>query len=248
MGTEENLHAGHRKRSLEKFLAHPESFCEHEILEIILFFALPRVDTNPIAHRLIKTFGSLEKVFLAKEKELKTVEGVGDKAAALLMLFGSVGKIIQAKEKEKVNLSTPESVINFVREKIGDKLEESFLLILTDKQRNVITTIEFCDNHRHDVSMKIPEISNALAIHKPEYAIIAHNHPSGDPSPSNDDDLSTKKIHLLCSLNGTSLIDHVIYAGGKYYRYHSDFRLENIKNQIDVNKLLDNIKEKHYNE
>lgn len=247
MSTEENVHSGHRKRTIDKFLSYPESFCEHEILETILFYALPRIDTNALAHKLIKVFGSLENVFSASKSELKTIDGVGDKVASLLMIFGEVVKRCKKKDEGATSLNTPSEVKLFVEQKLRNRRQETFLLILLNKRHELIASLEFNDNHKEDVSAGIPEINQALLVHHPSFVIIAHNHPSGNVLPSNEDDLATKKICLICSLAGTVLIDHIIYGKGKFYGYHSDGRMEYVKNEGDVNKLLANIKENHYN-
>ncbi len=247
MSMEENVHSGHRKRTIDKFLSYPESFCEHEILETILFYALPRIDTNALAHRLIKVFGSLDNVFSATKCELKTVDGVGDKVATLLMIFGEVIKRSKKNDEGSINLSTPSNVKVFIEQKLRDRRQETFLLILLNKRHELVASIEFNDNHKEDVSAGIPEINQALLVHHPSFVIIAHNHPSGNVLPSSEDDLATKKLYLICSLAGALLIDHIIYGKGNFYGYRSDGRMEHVKNEGDVNKLLANIKENHYN-
>lgn len=244
MEKDDNLHAGHRKRTINRFLEYPESFCDHEVLEAILFYALPRIDTNPIAHRLIKTFGSLKNVVMASPSELKAVQGVGDSAAVLLNMFGRVSKIIEKSGKKKINLSTPEKVMAFAEEKLAGLKQEKFLLLFMNDKRDLLTVLEFSDKKASDVQMEIPELTQALLVHRPAYAIIAHNHPSGDPTPSYEDDIATKKIYLLCSINGTTLVDHVIYANGNFYGYRSNYRMEHVKSQADVDTFLNVLKEK----
>ena len=87
---EENLHAGHRERVIKKFITSNNGVLDHELLEILLFSFLPRIDTNPIAHRLIQTFGSLKGVFLATTEQLLSVKGIGKKTAANIKLIGMI--------------------------------------------------------------------------------------------------------------------------------------------------------------
>ena len=84
----------------------------------------------------------------------------------------------------------------------------------------------------------MPEMAKAVAIHKPAYAIIAHNHPSGSVTPSEADDLTTMKINTLCAVHGVNLIDHVIVAGNKFYGYNSEGRLQAVKENSDLDKLF----------
>lgn len=86
------LHDGHRQRKRQQFLSHgPQSMADHELLELALFYAIPRRDTNETAHRLLEQFGSLDRVLTAPEQELEQVEGVGQNAAVLLRLIGAMG-------------------------------------------------------------------------------------------------------------------------------------------------------------
>ena len=98
---EKNIHQGHRKRALEKVLKYPEAFSDHELLEVLLFYALPRIDTNKLAHKLVRMFGSLDKVFSAPIESLVSVEGIGEKTATFIIL---VGQIIKRAKKQKENL------------------------------------------------------------------------------------------------------------------------------------------------
>ena len=99
METDKNLHAGHRERAVKKFLTNPDSFSDHELLEVLLFYALPRRDTNALAHRIIKYFGSLEKVFSAPLESLKAVDGVGDRVATELLVIGTMYKRLRAEKQ-----------------------------------------------------------------------------------------------------------------------------------------------------
>ena len=94
------LHDGHRQRMRQQFLSHgPQSMADHELLELALFYAIPRRDTNETAHRLLEQFGSLDRVLTAPEQELEQVEGVGQNAAVLLRLIGAMGDRVNAYHK-----------------------------------------------------------------------------------------------------------------------------------------------------
>ena len=116
MSTKDNVHSGHRERIIGKFLDNPNAFLDHELLEILLFYALPRKDTNALAHRIIRRFGSLDKVFNSSKDELKSVEGVGDKIANLIILVGQVHKNLQNSKDVKKRLDTFEKVKNEIKE------------------------------------------------------------------------------------------------------------------------------------
>lgn len=241
METKDNVHQGHRARMLAKALCGANAFLDHEKLEVLLFFVLPRKDTNPLAHRILKKFGTLDRVFEASAEELKMVEGVGDSIAEYLMVLGAVMRTIMDEKEEEVFISSPGECKIFADKLFKGKTTEHFFLVLLDKNKRLITRIKFEDNNKSKVSADIPDISNALSMHKPAYAIIMHNHPSGVTTPSPQDDLATKKINLLCEIVGTNLIDHLIYTEEKIYSYTRDGHMSEIKS-MTVNKVLNSVK------
>ncbi len=242
---DQNVHAGHRQRLINKFLVSPEQCYDHEILEILLFYAIPRKDTNELAHALIQKFGGLTNVLSADANQLKTVDGVGDKIACQIMLISNIAKKLlnENKNKQKVFLTTPEKIRN---ELLGDFYglkTESFIMVLMDKNYELKAKVVFTDDNPTQVRADIPEIIQAINIHKPKYAVIAHNHPSNRLEPSSEDDFTTKKIHILCELHDVVLSDHIIFAGEKIYSYKMEGKIEQIRKTVALNALFDKIKE-----
>ena len=197
MSEQENLHAGHRKRLVDKLIENPDALAPHEYLEILLFPLLPRKNTNDIAHRLLKTFGSLDLIFTASPKELMSVDGVGERVAAELVVFGKLFQLLKGK-KEEISYATSFCQIkDYLAACFKNLRDEKLLLVLLNKNYKIITKIEYTDNNSESVTADIPEMAKAVAIHKPTYAIIAHNHPSGNAVPSKSDDLTIKKFIAL---------------------------------------------------
>jgi len=240
MDAKENLHAGHRERMIDKFLSNSDSFLDHELLEIFLYTAIPRIDTNPIAHKLLRSFGSLDKLFDAKPEQIMSVKGVGKKTAYQIYLVGKICKKIKFLENKIDN----QAYYSFAKYKdkiikFFENLEvEQFVIILLNKKYKEITKLCFIDHERHKVTASIPEIAQAFALNKPTYAIIAHNHLSGSLEPSSEDDFATGKLNILCNVHGVSLIDHVVVAGKDAISYYLENRLEPIKQKFNVGKLL----------
>ena len=106
METDSNIHAGHRERLNQKLLSNCSVLNDHELLEALLFCAIPRVDTNPLAHKLIKEFGSVQNVFNADPKQLVRVDGVGKKTASLIVCVGEIYRRIKETSSEKVVMYT----------------------------------------------------------------------------------------------------------------------------------------------
>lgn len=241
MSEQENLHAGHRKRLVDKLIENPDALAPHEYLEILLFPLLPRKNTNDIAHRLLKTFGSLDLIFTASPKELMSVDGVGERVAAELVVFGKLFQLLKGKKEEISYATSFVQIKDYLAACFKNLRDEKLLLVLLNKNYKIITKIEYTDNNSESVTADIPEMAKAVAIHKPTYAIIAHNHPSGNANPSQSDDLTTMKIIALCALHGVNLIDHVIVAGNRFYGYNSEGRLQALKENSDIEKYFKTI-------
>ena len=242
MSKDKNLHAGHRARAVELLLNNADALTDHQILEVLLFYVVPRMDTNPLAHRLIKIFGDLNGVFNASHTQLVAIDGVGEKVAAFIIAMGTVLKKAKVKEDKEIDFSTPQKTKDYLISLLGGEKCEKFVMLLLDKKYSLIAKVEFTDNQKHKVSAEIPEVVSALNVYKPHFAILTHNHTSNDCSPTNEDDLSTKKINLLCELNGVNLIDHVIVSGNKTFSYKEQNLIEQIKKQANLEKIFSEIK------
>ncbi len=239
MNNGEDLHAGHRERIYNKFVNNADAFADHELLELMLFYFIPRKNTNDIAHRLLRAFGTIDKVFSATTAELMAVDGVGEKTACAIALNGRFLKVLKEKENKKPIMYSAGSVKAVLFKEFNNEPFETFKLYLLNRRYKLITVIEFCDKERDKVSADIPEIANAFALHKPSFAIIAHNHPSGNSEPSQMDDITTKKINLLCSAHGVRLADHfIVSTDEEIYSYNSSGRLDKIRKVADLNYIL----------
>ena len=240
MADNDCLHKNHRERLIKQFLENPQGFPDHLLLEMLLFRSIPRKDTNPTAHLLLRTFGSLEKIFSASASELTVVNGIGKQTAADLVLCGKIFERIYSGRKKpiaKVWKSYGANKFELFDYFDGCSTERLLLLLLDDK-KNLLTQIEFDDGGKEIVSSGAQEIANALAIHKPKFAILVHNHPSGNPNPSELDMSTTIKISLLCQVQGVCLLDHIIIAGRNGYSFHVEGKMQSISTSYDLDKIL----------
>ena len=245
MGKDNNIHEGHRARMLDRFNKDPNGFAEHELLEILLYSFIPRVNTNFIAHDLINVFGSLEGVFSASPKELASIEGVGEKTSCNIALLGSIiNNIINKRKKTKrINYLNPFEIVREKKDWFFNARDEMFLIILLDNRRNEIVTLNFTDKQKDKVTVDVKLMMNAISLHKPDSIVMVHNHPSRDVNPSTQDDLSTQKANLVCNLTGVKLQDHIITHGETFFSYHSSGRMDYIRDTTDIEKLIGLIKE-----
>ncbi len=235
-----NFHEGHRERLINRFLQSSDGTPDHELLEILLFPMIPRKDTNLIAHKLLHTFGDLDKVFKADAKELMAVEGVGKRTACELVVIGKIiNRINESKKPVKAKMRSFFDIKDIVVKDLSGLSEERFLLYLLDDKFNQMLRIDFEDHHRDSVTAKLPEVTTALALHRPKGVILAHNHPSGNAKPSRNDDVTTHKLIVMCSMFGAEILDHVIVSGTKTFSYYQQGRLDDLKRQIQNNVLFD---------
>ena len=240
-----NLHEGHRARMMNKLVNSIGFLPEHELLEILLYFALPRIDTNELSHKLLRQFGSLSNLFLATEKELCLIKGIGKKTAELIVIFGKIYNYLLETERNKKQVYWKDlgSSKKFFQEYFNGMAEEQIVVILLDKNYKKIMELVFKDKIKDRVSASIPEIANAIALHKPNMLVMGHNHPSGSASPSQNDDFATLRVAMLCKMYGVVLLEHMIVARDKTFSYRFDGRLTKLSSSSKVSKLFFEIME-----
>ncbi len=213
-----NIHKNHRQRMREQFNRHgPEVFNDIQLLEYLLFYAIPRGDVNPVAHALLDRFGSVSGVLQASPAQLKTVNGIGDNAASLLFLCGHfVRKCGEEQHPAGIQLSTPEEFGQFLLPRFWNEQNELVMLISL--------------NHRHEVlncsvitkgSVNATEINTRLVLQQAladnaTAAVIAHNHPSGHALPSRADIESTVTLAKMLSAVSVKLLDHIVIADNDF--------------------------------
>ena len=201
------LHDGHRQRKRQQFLSHgPESMADHELLELALFYAIPRRDTNETAHRLLDQFGSLDRVLSAPEQELEKVEGVGQGAAVLLRLMGSIGdRARRPGREEKIVASVDQAGAYFLRLLDGQRTEQLYQLCVDAKGKVLSCRM---------LSLR-QVVENAL-LSGASGVFLGHNHPSGVALPSPADMEATTQVRDALKRLDIRLIDHIIVADGDY--------------------------------
>lgn len=232
------MHEGHRRRMYEK-LKSGDSLYEHELLEILLFNAYSRKNTNPIAHALLDAFGSISGVLNADVAALCAVEGVGESVALYLKCIGEcVGHSTKQPAGIAV-LKSYEDFKNFTKIRLRGKTEEVLELYCIEKSGKVKKTFTFTSNEQNKVVVDSDRVAKVFASAKPYGLLIAHNHLSGNPQPSANDDRFTMEVQLLCSMNNVELFDHCIYAADEsVYSYFSAGRIDKIKREYSFEKLV----------
>lgn len=215
---------GHRERLRTRFLAGGQKpMPEYELLELLLFNAIPRIDVKPLAKRLLATFGDLNGVVAASEYRLLQVEGTTNKVYLQLKIAEAFAlRMGQAKILERSVVSSWDDLITYCRTAMAHRETEQFRILFLDRKNMVIAdeeqakgTVDHVPVYPREVAKRALEL-NASAI------ILIHNHPSGDPSPSPQDISMTDQVSSACIAIGVTIHDHVIIGKETEFSFKSD--------------------------
>jgi DNA repair protein RadC len=216
-------HLGHRERLRERLLnGGTEPLADYELLEFLLYAAIPRRDTKALAKALIKRFGSLAGVLSADRAALTDVPGVKDaSAAALLAVREAAARMLKAEILDKPVISNWQALIDYCTARIGFAAAEEFHLLFLDRKNALIAdeaqqrgTVDHTPVYPREVVKRALEL-NASAI------IMVHNHPSGDVTPSRADIDMTKQVREAAKAVGIALHDHLVIGRGKHASFRS---------------------------
>lgn len=211
------LHKGHRERLKRRYAENGlSSFEEHNILELLLFYAYPRIDTNDIAHKLINKFGSLSGVLKADAAALRTVDGVGDNAALFLNLIHDIAvKYVALADETTPAIHTSRSAGEYLAPYMTDRSEECAYLLCLDKKFNVLCCSEISSGGLSNVNLSLRSTMEAALVTGSTYVILAHNHTSGVALPSQTDMMTTNEIFRALQPVGVYLLDHLIFGSDR---------------------------------
>ncbi len=219
-------HLGHRARMREKLLgAGPEALLDHGLLEMVLFLALPRRDTKPIARALLARFGSFANAIAAPLHELRDIEGLGEAgAAALRTVQAAALRLARAEVMDQPVLNNWDRLLSYLTVALTRERVEQFRVLFLDTRNRLIAdeaqargTVNHTPVYPREVVKRALELQ-ATAL------ILVHNHPSGDPTPSRADLDMTQEIKAAAGSLGIVLHDHLVVGNGR----HLSFRREGL--------------------
>ena len=213
-----SVHKGHRERLKARFLETGlDSFTDVQALELLLFYAIPQKDTNPIAHALLDRFGSLSQVLDAPLEALKKVPGISDHSASLLRLVTELARFYQVDSAQRTEVLTSLDACGryLVPRFFGRKVETVFLLCL-DAKCKVLCCREIGEGSVNAASISVRKVVEAALSANATSVVLAHNHPSGVALPSADDVQTTRRIAAALSAVEVKLIDHIVVAEGDF--------------------------------
>ncbi len=207
-------HDGHRKRLKARFIKSGlDDFEPHNVLELLLFYSVPRKDTNPLAHKLINRFGSLSGVFDAKPEELMKVDGITENTAVLISMIPQVARKYLEDKVEAVNIiGSYNDIGKYLMPKFVGRTVETIMLAALDNKNKIISCSIVAEGESDKANLSRRKIMEEAIRVDATRVILAHNHPRGFAMPSDEDIFLTREIYSLLKSVGIELVDHIIFA------------------------------------
>ena len=209
-----SIHQGHRQRLKDRFLKEGlDHFNDLYVLELLLYYCIPRVDTNPIAHALLDHFGSLTAVFEATAEELQKVPGIGENAATFLTLIPQVGRYYQIKRAETGDILTnPRQFCRYLAPYFIGRDNETVFLLSLDAKCKVLGCKMVGVGSVNSANIPIRRVVEIALSANATSVVLAHNHPSGLAIPSHDDIQTTLRLAKAMNAVEIVLLDHIVVA------------------------------------
>ena len=210
---------GHRQRLRDRFnTSGLGAFEDHEVLELLLTYAVPRKDVKPIGRALLDRFGSLSNALDAATADLTSVEGIGENAATLLHLMPALTRrYLRDRWGHKPQLATREDVARFAVDELATANNEVFLLIVLTHENHVLRALPLHEGTITSAPVYPRLVVEAALRHHAAKVVFAHNHPGGVAQPSDEDVEVTRTLCGVLAVLGIPVVDHVIVAGPRTF-------------------------------
>lgn len=209
-----SVHDGHRKRMKDRYRATGfVGMSDHEIMEMLLYYVIPRRNTNEEAHRLVKRFGSIANVLNASDMELRSLDGIGSETALYLRMLGDIFKHMQVKKsKELKYLRKTEDYIEYMRGYFVGQRNEVVYLLCLDAKSSVLDCCKIAEGGVNSVEISVRKAVEYAMVCGASTVVLAHNHPGGLVKPSEADMMITLQIGYAMREMDIILIDHLIFS------------------------------------
>ena len=212
-----NTRQGHRKRLREKFIESGfTGFLDYEVVELLLTLGTPRRDCKQPAKDAMIKFKSLPKILDSTAEELQQIKGIGPSNIFGIKLFHAIFERY-SKEKiiNKISLNSPKQIFEYLQQKIGREKKEHFVILYFDTKNNLI--VDDISVGTLNASLIHPrEVFNKAILNNASHIVLAHNHPSGDSTPSAEDISTTNRLVDAGKIIGITVIDHIIVTNNGY--------------------------------
>ena len=213
-----SIHKEHRQRVKQRFLGEGmDHFDEVHALELLLFYAIPQGDVNPLAHRLLDHFGNLHQVLEAPPEQLIAVPGVREHTAVLLGLVKGISQkyLIDYKD-EPVQLMTRKECGNYLLDRFVGRRDETVMLLCLDAKRAPLACRIISEGSVNTAEVSVRKVMEAALAVNATTVFLAHNHPSGIALPSMEDVVTTRRVGMALDGVGITLEGHIVVAGRDY--------------------------------
>jgi len=209
-----SIHKDHRQRLRDRFLKEGlDNFDELYVLELLLFYCIPRIDTNPLAHRLLDHFGSLTAVLNAAPEELEKVDGVGKNTATFLSLITQVGRYYQVKQSAQGKiLTTVDQCGHYLVPFFFGREQETVFMLCLDAKCKVISCKMVGEGSVNSANIPVRRVVEMALAANATTVVLAHNHPSGLALPSADDIQTTQRMAAALETVEITLADHIVVS------------------------------------
>jgi DNA repair protein RadC len=224
MTTDKFHYLEHRKRLKNRYLVSGAgALQEYEVLELLLFFAIPRKDLKPLAKRLIEKFGSLKGVLDAEPREIEAIPGAGRQSAVLIRLTKDLGALYLREEAmSSPQISSTKALLDYCMIAMGGLKDERFDVIHLDAQNRIIKTEVIQEGIVNQAVVYPRKILEKALRNKASAIILVHNHPSGRLTPSEADIRLTRTLQDTARVLDILVHDHIIVGGNRYFSFREE--------------------------
>lgn len=211
-----SIHNGHRQRVKARYIEEGlDTFTDIQALEMMLFYSIPKRDTNIIAHRLLDAFGSFSQVLEASVQDLQKVEGIGEASAVLIKLFLDVSRYYHVdRAMQETCLETTGKIVAYLKSFYYGRQNEMVYLLCMDAKCKVLCCKKIAEGGINSANVPVAEIVKTALGYNATLAVLSHNHPSGIALPSGEDIQTTRKVAAALATVDVQLLDHVIVGDG----------------------------------
>ena len=211
------IHDGHREKMRRRFQETGlEGFADHEALELLLYYAIPRRDTNELAHRLLTRYGSLSALLQAPIEDLRRVEGVGESAAVLLKLVPAFVYKAQRSAGQETVLNSTEKAGRYLLSCFAGERNEVIYQLCLDRKGKLLACKRLSEGGSAAAELNIRRLVENALLSSASAVILSHNHPSGIALPSREDYTTTRRVQEALATIGVELLEHIIVAEDDY--------------------------------
>ena len=228
---EDNPHKGHRERLRNEFLKNGinQNTPQHKVLEFLLFYSIPRIDTNKLAHDLLKKFHTIGNVFDASEEELLSVKGIGQNTVTLIKSIVPIAKFyMDDKSIAGTILENSDEIGNYIFKKYIGFTDETLTLLSLNNRGKVLGFDILGHGDINSVGVSTRKVMECVMRSKATACVLAHNHPSGIAIPSDEDIEITKALKSMLFGIGVRLVDHIIIVNDDFVSLKSSMNYKKI--------------------